>query len=205
MLILTGCPQVFRDEVPLRHYTLGATVAEEVVTRNGELAGLSIGLRQPRVADYLVTDLIAVRHPPSEIRYAGQHRWAGSLDREIGRALAGYLARRAPFERVDLVPWPRHATYDYVLELEVLRFEGVAPGADNGRDDNGQDPGQAHLRAGWEIIRVLDAEVVASGLTDQLQPGWPAEDYAALVRLLDAALAALADELVSALRVRAAQ
>jgi uncharacterized lipoprotein YmbA len=193
-LLLTGCGRLFREEEPLRHYTLGATVEEEVAVANAGLAVLSIGLRQPRLADYLETHFIVVRPHPNQIRFARQHRWGGSLDREIGRALAEYLGARAPFERVDLVPWPPHATYDYIVEVEVLHFEAVMPDAERrGRR------GEAHLRASWEIIRALDAVVVASGTTDQRRPGWPVEDYPALVSLLDDSLRVLADELVAQL------
>jgi uncharacterized lipoprotein YmbA len=199
VLLLTACPRVFRDEEPLRHYTLGAIVPEALAVANGGLAGLAIGLRQPRLADYLTAQFIAVRPHPNQVRLTRHHRWGGSLDREIGRALAEYLAARAPFDRVDLVPWPPRAVYDYIIELEVLRFDAVLPG---GRDSR---LGQAHLRANWDIIRARDAEVVASGTTDLRQPGWPVDDYPALVGLLDDALRALADELVTQLQAQPAR
>jgi uncharacterized lipoprotein YmbA len=194
LLLLTGCSRLFREEAPLRLYTLGSIVEEEIAVANTTLAGLSIGLRQPRLADYLATQFIVVRPHPNQVVRAPQHRWGGSLDREIGRALAEYLGASAPFERVDLVPWPAHAAYDYVVEVEVLHFEAVMPGR-----DRGGRVGEAHLRAYWEIIRVLDAAVVASGTTDRRQPGWPVEDYAALVSLLDDSLRTLADEMVAGL------
>jgi len=197
VLLLTGCPQIFREEAPLRLYTLGALVEDEAAVAETGLAGLSIGLRQPRLADYLATQFIVMRPHPNQVVRARQHRWGGSLDREIGRALAGYLDARAPFERVDLVPWPAHAAYDYIVEVEVLRFDGVAPEADRRRR-----VGEAHLRANWEVIRALDTAVVASGTTERRQPGWPVEDYPALVGLLDDSLLALADDLVAAIVAR---
>jgi uncharacterized lipoprotein YmbA len=190
ILLMTGCSGIFRESPPLRHYTLGAAVDEEVAVANGGLAVLSIGVRQPRLADYLETHFIVVRPHPNQIRFAHQHRWGGSLDREIGRALAGYLDARARFERVDLVPWPLHVVHDYIIEVEVLRFEAVMPAADRG------SLGEAHLRAGWEIVRARDAEVVASGTVDLRQPGWPVDDYPALVSRLDDSLRSLADELI---------
>lgn len=196
ILLLTGCPQVFRDEEPLRHYTLGAVVAEEVEVADAGLAALSIGLRQPRLADYLTAQFIAIRPHPNQIQLSRNHRWGGSLEREIGRAMAEYLGARAPFERVDLVPWPPRVVHDYIIELEVLRFEAVMTGTRQAR------VGEAHLRVNWEILRGRDGEVVASGTTDRRQPGWQAEDYPALVTMLDESLRALADELIAQLRAQ---
>jgi uncharacterized lipoprotein YmbA len=190
ILILTGCLGIFRGAPPLQHYTLGAAIDEEVTVANGGLARLSIGVRQPRLAEYLETHFIVVRPNPNQILFERQHRWGGSLDREIGRALVGYLDARGRFQRVDLVPWPLHVVHDYIIEVEVLRFEAVMP------SDEGGSLGEAHLHASWEIVRALDPEVVASGTVDLRQPGWPVDDYPALVSRLDDSLRALADELI---------
>ena len=57
--------------------------------------------------------------------------------------------------------------------------------------------GEAQVLATWEIIRPLDDAVLARGSTDYRQPGWEADDYAALVKRLDAALQGIAKDVMA--------
>ena len=87
---------------------------------------------------------------------------------------------------VDTVPWPDRAVYDFVLAIRVQRFEGVLPS-------------RAHLLASWKIQDPDDGRVLNQGTIDHSTSGWMAEDYADLVKKLDAALRILADDLASEL------
>ena len=99
------------------------------------------------------------------------------------------MAGRAPIRTVDVAPWPARAPYDYVIQLSVLRFEGVQP--------DGAASAEAHLLANWEIIRPDDGVVLARGTTDYRKGGWRAGDYDGLVALLDEGLIVLSDALVA--------
>jgi uncharacterized lipoprotein YmbA len=191
-IVLAGCGQLFGRGEPLQHYTLGAAVVAPVA--DAAPATVSVGVRQPRLADYLATRFLVVRPHPNQFRLVRNHRWGGNLDREIGRALTSYLRAQAPGVRVDLVPWPPHVTHDFVLELRVLRFEAVLPG-----DGAPRRTGEAHLRADWELIRAADAVVVANGTVDRRHPGWPVDNFPALVEMLDEGLHALAGEVAALL------
>jgi len=73
-----------------------------------------------------------------------------------------------------------------VLAIRIQRFEGVLPG-------------RAHLLASWKIQDPDDGRVLMQGTFDYSSPDWMTEDYADLVKKLDAALRVLADDLAGEL------
>jgi uncharacterized lipoprotein YmbA len=156
-------------------------------------AGLSIGLRRLDLAPYLATLAIVVRRADNEIVTTGFHRWAEGPSAGLNRAVSGYLAVSAGIRAVDVAPWPVRAEHDYIVQLHVSRFEGVAPGGATARR------GEAHLLARWEIIRPNDGVLVARGASDYRSTDWSVHDYADLVTRLDRGLVLLAQELVACL------
>lgn len=187
LLLIAGCGSLFPETQPVRLYTLG----DEMATDGDVGQGLAIGIREPRMAEYLDTRFIVVRRGDHRIELSDVHRWAGRLGRSIPRALASYLSAAPAIGRVDVVPFPPHAEVDFLINLDLQRFEGVRPEADS--------PGEAHLMARWEIIRAADSGVVARGRTAFREAGWQSGDYAELARLLDEGLRELADDLSSRL------
>ena len=192
LTFLTGCFSLSREAPSEQYYVLGGSSPQEGQSPAEGLAGLSIGLRQLQLADYLATPLIVVRQGPQEIRYAEFHRWGGELDGGINRAVAGYLAARAPLRGVDVVPWPPRTPHDYLIQLHVLRFEGLAP------------EGEAYLLADWKIIDPQDGVVLDRGTTDYRAQGWTVGAYDELAALLDAGVRELSDDLVASLEMLAA-
>lgn len=191
VLGLAGCFSLAREETPQQHYVLGGGVPQRSEARSRDPAALTIGLRRLQLAEYLESSFIVVRQGPTQIRFAEFHRWGELLGGGINRAVAGYLAAEAPFPVVDAAPWPLRDRYDYLVQLHVLRFEGVAPVAPDAVD------GEVHLLATWEIIRQKDGEVLARGTTDYRKNGWRVGDYSGLVTQLDAGLHALSKELMA--------
>lgn len=193
VIILAGCAGLFHEEAPLQHYTLGATAPSfQAQSTNGELDGLSVGLRRLRLAEHLETHFIILRSRSHQVRFSDHHRWAGELHRDINRAMASYLADHARFGRVDVAPWPPHAQHDYLIQINVQRFEGLTPEA-------GAESGEAHLLADWEVVRSTDREVVARGTTEHRQAGWATNDYTALVSMLDEGLRVMTSDIVDEL------
>jgi uncharacterized lipoprotein YmbA len=190
---LTGCFSLSREEPRQQHYVLGGSALQETGPPAERLAGLTIGLRPLRLAAYLETLLIVVRQGPHQIRFSEFHRWGEDLGGGINRAVAGYLTARAPFQGVDVVPWPPQTQHDYLIQLHLLRFEGVAP------EEPAASEGEVHLLATWEIIRQPDGAVLARGTTDYRERGWTVGDYAGLVTLLDAGVRVLSDDLITSL------
>lgn len=200
LLTLAGCFSLRHDAEPVRQYVLsGAAMTEagavlaEAGTSSGHLSDLMIGVRRLDLSSYLATPSIVVRRGAHEIEHSELHRWSEEPGQAINRAVAGYLAVAAPFRAVDVAPWPVRSRYDYVVQLHVSRFEGVAPGEPSAVE------GEVHMQASWEIIRHTDGAVLARGRTDYRQPGWRVGDYAALVATLDRGLVTLARDLTASI------
>ena len=107
----------------------------------------------------------------------------------INRALAGHLAARPSVGAVTVAPWTPRTPLDYLVQLHVTRFEGVA--------DSLAATGEAQLLATWEIIRPSDSAVLARGNTDYRERGWEVGNYGALVILLDAGLRDVANDVIT--------
>jgi uncharacterized lipoprotein YmbA len=197
VLTMSGCFSLGRDAPPVEHYVLGRVLLAEPAPQP-DAAGLDIGVRRIDLAPYLAAPLIVVRHGTHQIVTSDFHRWAEAPGVAINRAVARYLAASGGIRAVDVAPWPVRTPHDYLIQLHVTRFEGVAPEA-AAADAAGAPAGEAHMQAAWEIIRPLDGAVLARGVTDYRQPGWTVGDHAALVTLLDRGLVELARELAARL------
>ena len=191
---VAGCFSLGRDAPTQRHFVLGATGLIAPESQAEELAGIAIGLRQLQIADYLESPLIVVRRGPHQITFSEFNRWGEDLGGGINRAVAGYLARRAAFENIDIVPWPPRTEHDYLIQLHLLRFEGLAPESMIDSD------GAAHLLVNWEIIAQMDGTVLARGRTDYQAVDWQVGDYESLVTMLDVGLRELSDDLIAGLQ-----
>ena len=193
LISLAGCFSLSRNPPPVQHYVLGGAGPADVRTASRDTTDIAVGVRRLQLASFLETPFIVVRRGAQRITFSEFHRWGEDLGGGINRAVAEYLAPRAPFARLDVAPWPLGMNHDYLIELHVLSFEGMAP------EDPSAQEGEAHLLATWQIIRQQDGEVVGQGTTDFRKGGWRVGDYAGLVALLDAGLAALAADLATSL------
>jgi len=214
ILLLSGCFSLSRDAPPQQHYVLGAGVYDTrdtpglVIGADEEDAPTLVGLRPPRMADYLANPFLVVRYGTHRVEFSEFHRWGEELGRGINGTLSLLLTEEAPGIRAVAAPWPTGAMPEYLVQLQVLRFEGVvpedagAPGSGDRSAERGASvpgSGSSHLRATWEIIRPRDGATVARGTTDVLEDGWTPGDHAGLVRRLDEALGTLAGDLAEAL------
>lgn len=190
---LTGCFSLGRDEPTQQHFVLGGRPMPDTVMPSQQLTGLRIGIRQLQLAEYLESRLIVVRQGQHQIRFSEFNRWGGTLSSGVNRALAGYLKALAPVETVDVAPWASRATHDYLIQIQLLHLEGLAP------EEPTDLEGGAHVRASWEIINPQDGAVLARGTTDYRDDGWTVGDYAGLVERLDAGLWELSRDVVAAL------
>jgi len=193
LFVLTGCFSLGREEPPQQHYVLGGSRMPETEASAERLAGLAIGLRQLQLAEYLESPLVVVRQGLHQIHFSEFHRWGEDLGGGVNRAVAGYLAARVSFEGIDVVPWPPRTRHDYLIQIHLLRFEGLAP------QQLAAAGGEAYLLATWAIIGPQDGSMLARGTTDYRARGWTVGDYDGLVTLLDAGLHELSDDLIAAL------
>jgi uncharacterized protein len=193
LVALAGCMSLGRGEPPQQHYVLGGGLPLQSAATSLDLDGVTIGVRRLQLAPYLASPFILVRRGPNQIGFSEFHRWGEALSAGINRAVAGYLDDRASFRAVDVAPWPAGERYDYVIQLHVLRFEGVSQGEPPAAE------GEAVVAATWEIIRQLDGTVLERGSTEYREGGWTVGDYAGLVNLLDAGLHVLTDQVLSSI------
>lgn len=192
LLGLAGCFSLGRNSPPQQYYVLGAHSGNGAAVAPDSGAAV-IGLRRLDLASYLAVPFVAVRHGANRVTFSEFHRWGEGLGDGINRALAGYLGGRTPSRTVDVAPWPLRARHDFLIQVHILRFEGVAP------EEPSSVEGEAHMIAAWEIIRPEDATVLARGTTERRTPGWRVGDHAGLVALLDTHLSDLADDVARAL------
>jgi uncharacterized lipoprotein YmbA len=191
MLATSGCFSLSRDTPALEQYVLGGTPIAAAGALSPDPVGVTIGLRRLDLTPYLASPSIVVRRGAHQMIVSEYHRWGEDPVAGINRAFAAYLAATTPVRAVDVAPWPVRSRYDFVVQLHVARFEGVAP----------EDPlavaGEAHLLASWEMHRPQDGAVLARGGTDYRAGGWRVGDYAALVALLDGGLNHMASDIVA--------
>jgi uncharacterized lipoprotein YmbA len=192
LVAMTGC-SLSRGAPIQQHYVLGGELRSESAVPGGALTGVTVGVRRLQLASYLESPFIVIRRGGQEIQFSEFHRWGEPLGGGINDAVAAYLAAGAPFGTVDVAPWPLHEQYHYVVQLHILRFEGVAPVERSALE------GEAHMLATWEIIQQRDGAVLARGTTEHRGTGWTVGDHAGLVGMLDLGLHALSADLVDRL------
>jgi uncharacterized lipoprotein YmbA len=193
LLACGGC-SLGRGAPAPQHCVLGGeAAAESAPLSRPELGGMSVGLRGLQLASYLGSPFIVVRRGNQEMTLSEFNRWGEPLAAGISRAVAGYLKAGAPFAAVDVAPWPARTDHDYLIELNVLRFEGVAP------DDPLATAGEVHILTEWQIVRPGDYRVVSRGTGDFRQTGWVVGDHAGLVELLNTGLRGLSADLMTSL------
>jgi uncharacterized lipoprotein YmbA len=193
LLALAGCFSLSRDAPEPRHWVLGPNVPTGSGGDTTALRATVVGLRTPRLSDYLASPFVVVREGANEVGFSRFDLWGESLAHAIGRSVATHMGVRDPALRVAFAPWSRETRPEHVIEIQIVHFEGVLPEESEGSH------GAAHLLAHWEIFRPGDGVRVAWGTTEVRESGWPVDDMAALISFLEGGLATLAQELVEAL------
>ena len=131
--ILTGCAA---PPAPVVYHSLLGADAGAAATARADGPALVVG--PVRVPDLLHNTRIATGSD-GRFQLAEQHRWAGAVDREIGRALAERLAADLATERVSLFPQAPATKTAWRVQVEVLALDGL--------------PGQwARLEVRWTLL-----------------------------------------------------
>lgn len=195
-----GCVNLSPHESQTQYYVLGAEADTRTSLDLPSAAGLSIALRPVRLASYLDSPALVTRLGPNQVQFAEFNRWGEDLRRAINRTVSGYIGAQLPVQRIDVVPLPSGARYDYVIQLRVLRFEGDAAAASPAPSEAAVRTGVVRMLTTWEVIDPASGVVLRRGTTDHEADGWPVGDYGALVNHLDTALERLARDLVDGLQ-----
>ena len=197
-LSVTGCVRLLEPRKGDATYYLlseGPTTDAPPADTTGK-TGLKVGVRQPRMASYLDATRMVTRRGPHEIQFSEFHRWGEDLNRGISRTVALNLQAQPGLQAVEVVPWSQGATFDYILELHVLRFEGVGPPVDPTVDEDAPPPeGHSQMVVQWSLLRPGDETVLAREVTRHQEPNWPVNNYGALVSRLGASLDVLVEDI----------
>lgn len=181
LLFSAGCIDLEPQPDPTRFYVLTSS-APAVGDETGD--GLSIGIRRVGMPDYLSDSRMVTRRGDHEIVYADFHRWGENLDQAIVRVLAGDIADKNYVSHVSVFPWRDAVEHDYVITVDIYRFEGTAF--------------EAVMEASWEIRGADGDKILKTGKTS-LSRDWDGSNYAALAGSLSDMLDQLSVELSKAL------
>jgi hypothetical protein len=192
---ITGCVRLLEPrQTDATYYLLSDTQSWDAPS--SDTTGLTVGLRQPRMASYLSATRIVTRQGEHQIRFSEFHRWGEDLNQGINRTVARALAAQPGINSVEVVPWPKGVTFDYVVQLHVLNFEGVGPPPDPDADEDTPPPeGHTRMAVEWKILDMTGDTALARGRTRHQDDGWRVGNYDALVSSLGEGLATLADDL----------
>ena len=111
-------------DTPSRFYLLNTLTASETVLATAAARGPVIGVGPVTVPKYLDRPQIVTRVGRNQLALGEFDRWAEPLQDNIFRVLAQNLMRLIPTDQILLHPWPRSATLDYQVSVEVLQFDG---------------------------------------------------------------------------------
>lgn len=165
-----------------------------------DTTGLSVGLRQPRLASYLDATRIVTRRGPHRLVFSEFHRWGEDLGRGISRNVALGLEAHPKIHSVEAVPWPEGSTFDYIVELHILSFEGIGPPPDPEADDDTPPEGSSQMIVQWTIRPPEADTALVREKSHHRTENWRLNDYEALVANLSRALDVLVDDIGSRLR-----
>lgn len=122
VLLLSACA----SQSPTHYYSLQVQPERSVEISMPETVTLGVGpITLPSELDRpgLVTELRG-----SGISIAPYHIWAGDLDENFSRVLAGLMAEHLKVDEVYAAPWDTRFRPEYQLRVDVQRFSGTLGG-----------------------------------------------------------------------------
>lgn len=169
--LLSGCSLLSGPNiVPAQFYVLDATAPA-----GSAAPGTSIGLGPVTLPAYLNRPPMALRVDTNQIAFREQARWAEPLMQNFTRVLAADLQQLTAAGRIELYPWYDTSQHDYVVTVNVVRFEQQ-------RDQ------EARLIARW-TLRDGRGQALAAHTTDLRRAASTPEETAAALSELTTGLA----------------
>jgi uncharacterized protein len=170
---------------PSRFYILNTLPASETVPATVAERGPVIGVGPITLPKYLDRPQIVTRASRNQLTLGEFDRWAEPLQDNISRVLAENLARLIPTDQVLLQAWPRSASLDYQVTVEVLQFDGWLGG-------------QNTLLARWSILDQAERELLSRKV--QLNAPTGGSDYNAMVVALNQMIETLSRDIATAIQ-----
>lgn len=200
-LLIAGCVRILEPrQANLTYYLLDGRPGIE--STGTDSTGLNVGLREPTLASYLDAARIVTRYGANTIQFSDFHRWGEDLDRAVNRVVARALEAQKGIYSTQVVPWSHGSSFDYVVEMHVLQFEGRSPQPPPTEDESDAVvTGHSQMRVQWTILGPDGETLRARGTTEHRVDGWPVNDYGALVSRLDTSLVVLSDDIGTRLQL----
>jgi hypothetical protein len=173
---------------PSRFYILNSLSASETVPAMSAEQGPVIGVGPITMPKYLDRPQIVTRTGAHQLALADFDRWAEPLQDNVARVLAENLALLIPTDQVLRYAWPRSATLDYQVTVDVLHFEGWLGG-------------ESRLLALWSILD--GAELTLWSARADLNAPVRGREYDAMVAAMNQLLEWLSRDLARAIRLLA--
>jgi uncharacterized lipoprotein YmbA len=169
---------------------LNTLPASETVPATAAERGPVIGVGPITLPKYLDRPQLVSRASRNQLALGEFDRWAEPLQENVSRVLAENLALLIPTEHILLNPWPRSATLDYQVGVEVLHFDGWVGG-------------ESSLIARWSLLDRAERELVSRKVHLNAPAG--GRDYEALVVAMNQMLEALSRDIAAAIQRLAPQ
>jgi uncharacterized protein len=170
---------------PARFYILNTLPASETVPATVAERGPVIGVGPITLPKYLDRPQIVTRASRNQLALGEFDRWAEPLQDNISRVLAENLARLIPTDQVLLQAWPRSATLDYQVTVEVLQFDGWLGG-------------ESTLLARWSILDGAEHELFNRMVHLHAPTG--GRDYEAMVVVMNQMIETLSRDIATAIQ-----
>jgi uncharacterized lipoprotein YmbA len=170
---------------PSRFYILNTLPASETVQAPAAERGPVIGVGPITLPKYLDRPQIVTRASRNQLALGEFDRWAEPLQDNVARVLAENLVRLIPTDQVLLHPWPRSATLDYQVSMEVLHFDGWLGG-------------ESMLLARWSILDGAERELFNRMVHLHAPTG--GQDYEAMVVAMNQMLEMLSRDIAAAIQ-----
>jgi uncharacterized protein len=175
---------------PSRFYILNPLSTSEAIQATAAAQGPVIAVGPVTLPKYLDRPQIVTRASRNRLTLGEFDRWAEPLQENVTRVLAENLARLVPTDHILLQTWPRPATLDYQVTVEVLDFEGGLGG-------------EGVLLALWSLLDGAEQPLITRRASLQTPVG--GRDYEALVVALNQLLDALSRDIAEAIQRQASR
>ena len=189
VLIVLLCWACAGSGAPVAYYTLQPAPDADVRGKDPGIANLVVGIGPVELPRHLDRDAIVTRISPNQLKVNDSHRWAGSLQSDIIRALAAQIEGLSQVKEVAHFPWRTRIDPDLRFRVEILAFEGI-PGK------------EVTLKAAWSMAPG-DTEQPAVRRTTLIREAFAGGSIEAMVAAMGSVLTKLGAEMSEAIeRVR---
>jgi uncharacterized protein len=171
---------------PSRFYMLNPlSPAEGMSPASQAEQGPVIGVGPITFPKYLERPQIVSRASRHQLALGEFDRWAEPLQENFSRVLAENLSLLIPTDHLFLQEWPRSATLDYQVRVEVRHFDGWLGG-------------ESVLIARWSLLDRAERELLSR--TSYLNGPTGGRDYEAMVVAMNQMLEALSRDIATAIQ-----